>query len=77
MDQKLVETAYHVSTMLERLSADSIWAHRASGLRGSLLKALEPVESGHPSQVERITLERLIQTGFDILEKAAGEIRGR
>lgn len=28
---------------LERLSADSYWAHQASGLRGSLLRCLEQV----------------------------------
>jgi len=31
---------------LERLSVDSIWAHRASGLRGSLLRMVEENETG-------------------------------
>ena len=31
---------------LERVSVDSYWAHRASGVRGGLLKALEKVEAG-------------------------------
>jgi hypothetical protein len=34
---------------LERLSADSYWAHQASGLRGSLLRCLQQVDSrGRP-----------------------------
>jgi hypothetical protein len=31
---------------LERISADSYWAHRASGVRGTLVKILEQIETG-------------------------------
>jgi hypothetical protein len=31
---------------LEHLSADSTYAHRASGLRGSLLRALDQIKNG-------------------------------
>ncbi len=75
MEQKLIETARNVTAMLERLSADSVWAHRASGLRGSLLRALEDVESGQISPNELLKINRLIRAGFDILEKAARDIR--
>jgi hypothetical protein len=76
MDQNLVDTACYVTAMLERLSADSIWAHRASGLRGSLFKSLEKIESGgQPSSSTMSELARLVSMGFDILEKAAREIR--
>jgi len=54
-------------TRLERLSADSYWAHRASGVRGSLLKIFE-AEIPEASQAEE-----LIERGFEFLEKAAKE----
>jgi hypothetical protein len=31
---------------LERVSVDSYWAHRASGIRGALLRTLEEIEKG-------------------------------
>lgn len=52
---------------LERLSADSFWAHQASGVRGSLLRILENGDQDSPRA--RVLLER----GFDFLEKAAKE----
>lgn len=55
---------------LERLSADSIWAHRASGVRGSLLRNLQNLDS----LIETQHLEVLIEMGFEILNKAAGDI---
>jgi hypothetical protein len=66
-------------TRLERLSADSTWAHRASGLRGSLLRYQEKATKSPGSDIiltaqEMDRLERLMQAGFSILEKAALEI---
>lgn len=52
---------------LERLSADSYWAHQASGVRGSLLRLLEAGELD--SEQSGILVER----GFNFLEKAAKE----
>ena len=52
---------------LERLSADSYWAHQASGVRGSLLRLMEN-DSLESSQV---TI--LVEKGFSFLEKAARE----
>lgn len=75
MDQALLETARSVAAMLERLSADSVYAHHASGLRGSLLKMIERYESGRASQQVSSDLERLVQAGYTILENAAREIR--
>jgi hypothetical protein len=75
MDQTLISTAWHVTAMLERLSADSVWAHRASGLRGSLLKALADLDTRQATSIEMSELNRLVQIGFEILEKAAREIR--
>ena len=77
------EWARFLVAKLERLSADSIWAHRASGLRGALLRAIEELEQDGTttrlsnSAIENKSLEhidRLITAGFDILEKAAREI---
>jgi hypothetical protein len=56
---------------LERIPADSIWAHRASGLRGSLLAMVEQLEE--EQVVEDPEVERLITYGFQILENAARE----
>ncbi|GAB4538310.1 MAG: hypothetical protein Fur002_01600 [Anaerolineales bacterium] len=56
---------------LEKISADSVWAHRASGLRGAALRTLETVERG--GRISPSHLRRLTQDGFRILEKAAEE----
>ncbi len=78
--QSQIGYARMLISRLERLSADSYWAHRSSGLRGSLLRALERVESA-PGDPDRSVgdlraLDELIQQGFSILEKAAREIKG-
>ena len=52
---------------LERMSADSYWARQASGVRGSLLKLDENGE------LETEQGLKLIEQGFDFLEKAARE----
>jgi hypothetical protein len=65
----------HVTSLLlerlERIPADSIWAHRASGLRGSLLAIVQQLEDGQP--VEDPQIKQLIAYGFQILENAARE----
>lgn len=71
MDKEPLELIRLLLARLERISVDSYWAHRASGIRGSLLRALEKLETGRPFQKSR--LEVLIAKGFDILEKAAIE----
>lgn len=59
---------------LERISADSRWAHLASGYRGSLLKQLEAAEAARPLDAERAgQLEQLLLGGGEILLKAARE----
>jgi hypothetical protein len=57
---------------LERLSVDSNWARRASGLRGNILKVLEEYFAGQ--EVEPARLSALIQRTFEILRRAAQEI---
>jgi len=56
-------------TRLERISVDSYWAHRASGVRGELLRALEKMENGSQNSDSDI----LITKGFEILNEAAKE----
>ena len=57
---------------LERLSVDSHWARRASGLRGNILKALDQAEAGELVPAARLDL--LIERAFDILRRAAQDI---
>ncbi len=56
---------------LERISVDSYWAHRASGVRGALVKLLEQMEAG--AEVDPVSLKRNISVGFEILKEAAEE----
>jgi hypothetical protein len=54
---------------LERISVDSYWAHRASGVRGALLRVVEMMENGSQDSKPDI----LIAKGFEILKEAAKE----
>ncbi len=65
--------AHQLLERLERLSADSYWAHRASGIRGGLIRALEQLEKGTSPGPARI--EELISSAFNILTRAAREKR--
>ena len=56
---------------LERISVDSYWAHRASGVRGSLTKLLGKMETGEVINPDSLQLN--IVAGFEILQKAAEE----
>ncbi len=60
---------------LERLSADSTYAHQASGLRGTLLRQLERLEAGTEVNVDE--LDQLVERGYEILKDAAREIGAR
>jgi hypothetical protein len=71
-----VQEGQQLAQRLERLSADSHWAHQASGLRGALLRCLEEAKN----QVEidpqtALRLAQLVQRGQWILVKAARLIR--
>lgn len=69
MQDGRIELLQLLAERLERLSVDSIWARRASGLRRSLIKALESTE--HASAE---SLDMLIERSFEILRNAAREI---
>ena len=62
---------------LERLSVDSGWARRSSGLRGSLLKYFEQLDRGAvPDEEQMAHLSHLVRRGFVILNRAARQMRG-
>ncbi|MDX9992308.1 MAG: hypothetical protein RBS68_09695 [Anaerolineales bacterium] len=67
-----IELIQLLTPRLERLSVDSIWARRASGLRRSLVKAIEAAESNQPLPNDQ--LDNLIERTFEILSKSAREI---
>jgi hypothetical protein len=78
-NERQVASARLLVSRLERLSADSYWAHQASGLRGSLLRCLqqfdlpaETKEFDYEAPVrDRQHLEELVKRGFEILGRAA------
>jgi hypothetical protein len=74
MDEKTLSLIRLLIARLERISADSVWAHRASGVKGSLLKTLEKFEEGETEQAHEVM--QTVDMGFSILEKAAKE-KGR
>ena len=76
----LLEAAQLLTFRLARLSVDSTWARRSSGLRGSLLKEIERLENLQLQKktlddVDLAHLDRLVRRGFEIIEAAAREIR--
>jgi hypothetical protein len=71
----LLTMARQVIHRLERLSVDSHWAHRASGLRRSLVRCTDELEEGGVDAPQTACrLEELLQQGFSILENAAREM---
>jgi hypothetical protein len=68
LDDKLIRL---LLPRLERISVDSYWAHRASGVRGALVKILEQMEAG--GTVDPVSVKVNVQIGFEILREAAEE----
>jgi hypothetical protein len=81
--ERRLASARMLVSRLERLSADSYWAHQASGLRGSLLRCLQRLDltsgantygtEGQPDDKQR--LDELVERGFAILALAARSMR--
>jgi hypothetical protein len=71
MDEAAVKLIQLLLFRLEHISADSVWAHRASGIRGSLFRILESIEQGEIVPPSR--LESLLASGFGILEHVLKE----
>jgi hypothetical protein len=63
-----------VLARLERISADSPLAHRASGVRGALLRVLD--EHRHGTSIETPELEMHVSAALRILEQAACRLPG-
>ncbi len=59
---------------LEKISADSPWAHRASGVRASLAKLLAREHPPQKDSYQSELLAVLLSQGFEILEQAASQI---
>jgi hypothetical protein len=57
---------------LERLNVDSLWARRASGTRGNIIKLVAQIEAGE--EIDSARLKPLIERAFKVLEHAAQEI---
>lgn len=72
MSNRDIELLQLLADRLERLSADSLWARRASGLRGNILKVLEEYNSH--GEIETNRAAPLIQRSFEILKHAGREI---
>jgi hypothetical protein len=71
MDEQTIDVVQMLIARLERIAVDSYWAHRASGVRGELLKMVENVETGN--QIDVLKVKPTIALGFVILEHAARE----
>jgi len=69
MDIEPLRTLRFLLARLERISADSVVAHHASGVRGAMLRMLEKLEEGE--SIPNHEMKRLIESGYSLLEKAA------
>lgn len=60
---------------LERLSADSVFAHQASGFRGGLLREAEKIrENVYVPEVDILYIQKLIEASYQILYSAAKDL---
>lgn len=66
-----VRTLRFLLARLERISADSVVAHRASGVRGAMLRVLDQLE--RQEQVPEYIVKRLVESGYLLLQRAAKE----
>jgi hypothetical protein len=69
MDKEPLSLLRLLLARLERISADSYWAHRASGVRGSLIKLAEQIDTG--ASISPKELSERMEMGFIIMEQAA------
>ena len=77
--RKILDQARELVYKLERISADSTWAHLSSGYRGSLWRAIDRLERAladgiSPTSQELKRLDLLMQRGYELLHRAAREI---
>jgi hypothetical protein len=58
-----------LSDRLERISADSVWAHRASGVRGALLRTIDQLQDGNVPDSK--SFSHLVAIALNVLTHAA------
>lgn len=81
ISNEIIKQAKLLVERLERVSVDSIWARRASGHRGALLKWIEKyealsAEAGQPHQFsseEIQQLSKVLDACYTVMERAAKE----
>ena len=71
MTDEPLRTLQFLLSRLERISADSAVAYRASGVRGAMLRLVEKIEEGQP--VSSHDVKRLTDSAYLLLQKAARE----
>lgn len=71
MNEEPLRTLQFLLSRLERISADSSVAYRASGVRGAMLRVVEKLEERE--SVSGQDVKRLIENGYELLVKAANE----
>lgn len=71
MTDETLRTLQFLLSRLERISADSAVAYRASGVRGAMLRLVEKIEDGRP--VSSQDVKRLVESAYLLLQKAARE----
>jgi hypothetical protein len=72
LGEQYLELLIRLGERLERLSADSTYAHQASGLRGTLLRYIERIEAG--ADIDETEVDQLVEYSFETLRLAAKEI---
>ena len=71
MAEEPLRTLRMLLARLERISADSVTAHHASGVRGAMLRAIDQLQK--QEQVPEYVVKRLIESGYALLQRAAKE----
>ena len=77
-----LQLAHLLVSRMERLSADSSWAHFSSGYRGALLRLMDRLERGNYSpdseedkQQDLERLRQIVGASFALLECAARDLQ--
>ena len=71
MTEEPLRTLRMLLARLERISADSVTAHRASGIRGGMLRVIDQLEK--QEEVSEYVMKRLVESGYLLLQRAAEE----
>ncbi|MFN2216603.1 MAG: hypothetical protein ACK2TS_06635 [Anaerolineales bacterium] len=72
-DSAKIKLARLLAFRLERISADSVWAHRSSGVRGSILKLIDGKTDGLTPWEGKLINDLISKASF-LLEQAGKEI---